>query len=129
MKAITFQSQATHYGTGREGTLVISIDALGPKMEFLFGTDSNMEDIVYTSDDAYFISNMVGTRFGNISEEWTKANEGEWLFEAGGWLQYEGFYNAKLFRSYDAAVAHAEQVTADEGGYLTPEIHARLIED
>lgn len=129
MKAITFQAQATHFGTARKGTLVISIDAIGAKMEFLFEEGSNMEDIVFTSDDAYFINNMVKVRYGDVTEEWTKANEGEWLFEAGGWIAYEGFFNAKLFRSYDAAVAHAEQVAADADGYMTPELHARLIED
>jgi hypothetical protein len=127
MKAITFQAQATHFGAARTGTIMISIDALGPKMEFLFD-DKNFEDIVFTSDDAYFISEIVGTRFGNISEEWKKANEGEWLFEAGAWIAYEGFFNEKLFRNYADAVAHATKVAADADGYMTPEIHARMIE-
>ena len=116
MKATVFTSTATMHGI--EGRIEIAIDAFGPKMTF---TAEGREDSVMTGDDAMFANEFIACRY-DLQDEWKQANETAYVFEAGGYMPYEGLYDARLFTDFNDAVAHAESVADD---WMKAEVYAR----
>lgn len=107
---------------GIEGKIEIAIDASGPTMTF---TAEGREDSVMTGDDAMFADEFIACRY-DLQDEWKQANETTYVFEAGGYMPYEGLYDARLFTDFNDAVAHAESVAEFEApDWMKAEVYAR----
>lgn len=119
IQAVVYVAPAMHYFSGREGTIELSVDASGPCMSFI---NSEGEARQMTMDDAMFAHEMYSTPKCDLLAKWNEVCETEYVFEGGAFIEYEGMYNSRFFRSYTAAVAHAKAV-GDEWAAATVLAH------
>lgn len=118
MKAIIQNVDAVMNGI--TGKIEISIDEFGPCMTFISQPTKVGEEIIkstLTSDDAQCADSYIGTSV-SLAKLWAEAHDTNYVFEAGIDMNWDGTMNEKLFTTFSAAKAYAQELLDNEDLYV-----------
>jgi hypothetical protein len=118
MKAIIQSADAIMGGVS--GRIEIAIDDFGPVMSFRSQPTKVGEEIIertLTGDDAQMADTFIITD-ANLREWWNSAHDTNYVFEAGIDMNWDGTYNEKLFTTFSAAQAYAQELLDSDDLYV-----------